>query len=283
MISFENVFYTYAIKTPYECLAIKNINFTIKDGELVFIVGKTGSGKSTLIQHLNGLLIPSEGKVKVDNFVLSRKRKEATKKIAPLRKKVGVVFQFSENQLFEDTLEKDVAFGPMNFKVKKDDALKIAHEVLKQVGLGEEYFKRSPFELSGGEKRKAAIAGILALNPDVLVLDEPTSGLDMKSKKEVMKLFLELNQQGKTVIIVTHDMNLLLEYGKRVIVMKDGELIDDLTVGDFFYRDHKFDFLEVPEIVKMLRLLFEEGHKLSYREIKDVDSLASELKKESEK
>lgn len=283
MISFENVFYTYAIKTPYECLAIKNINFTIKDGELVFIVGKTGSGKSTLIQHLNGLLIPSEGKVKVDNFVLSRKRKEATKKIAPLRKKVGVVFQFSENQLFEDTLEKDVAFGPMNFKVKKDDALKIAHEVLKQVGLGEEYFKRSPFELSGGEKRKAAIAGILALNPDVLVLDEPTSGLDMKSKKEVMKLFLELNQQGKTVIIVTHDMNLLLEYGKRVIVMKDGELIDDLTVGDFFYRDHKFDFLEVPEIVKMLRLLFEDGHKLSYREIKDVDSLASELKKESEK
>lgn len=283
MISFENVFYTYAIKTPYECLAIKNINFTIYDGELVFIVGKTGSGKSTLIQHLNGLLIPSEGKVKVDNFVLSRKRKEATKKIAPLRKKVGVVFQFSENQLFEDTLEKDVAFGPMNFKVKKDDALKIAHEVLKQVGLGEEYFKRSPFELSGGEKRKAAIAGILALNPDVLVLDEPTSGLDMKSKKEVMKLFLELNQQGKTVIIVTHDMNLLLEYGKRVIVMKDGELIDDLTVGDFFYRDHKFDFLEVPEIVKMLRLLFEDGHKLSYREIKDVDSLASELKKESEK
>lgn len=283
MISFENVFYTYAIKTPYECLAIKNINFTIKNGELVFIVGKTGSGKSTLIQHLNGLLIPSEGKVKVDNFVLSRKRKEATKKIAPLRKKVGVVFQFSENQLFEDTLEKDVAFGPMNFKVKKDDALKIAHEVLKQVGLGEEYFKRSPFELSGGEKRKAAIAGILALNPDVLVLDEPTSGLDMKSKKEVMKLFLELNQQGKTVIIVTHDMNLLLEYGKRVIVMKDGELIDDLTVGDFFYRDHKFDFLEVPEIVKMLRLLFEDGHKLSYREIKDVDSLASELKKESEK
>ncbi len=283
MISFENVFYTYAIKTPYECLAIKNINFTIKDGELVFIVGKTGSGKSTLIQHLNGLLIPSEGKVKVDNFVLSRKRKEATKKIAPLRKKVGVVFQFSENQLFEDTLEKDVAFGPMNFKVKKDDALKIAHEALKQVGLGEEYFKRSPFELSGGEKRKAAIAGILALNPDVLVLDEPTSGLDMKSKKEVMKLFLELNQQGKTVIIVTHDMNLLLEYGKRVIVMKDGELIDDLTVGDFFYRDHKFDFLEVPEIVKMLRLLFEDGHKLPYREIKDVDSLASELKKESEK
>lgn len=283
MISFENVFYTYAIKTPYECLAIKNINFTIQNGELVFIVGKTGSGKSTLIQHLNGLLIPSEGKVKVDNFVLSRKRKEATKKIAPLRKKVGVVFQFSENQLFEDTLEKDVAFGPMNFKVKKDDALKIAHEVLKQVGLGEEYFKRSPFELSGGEKRKAAIAGILALNPDVLVLDEPTSGLDMKSKKEVMKLFLELNQQGKTVIIVTHDMNLLLEYGKRVIVMKDGELIDDLTVGDFFYRDHKFDFLEVPEIVKMLRLLFEDGHKLSYREIKDVDSLASELKKESEK
>lgn len=283
MISFENVFYTYAIKTPYECLAIKNINFTIQNGELVFIVGKTGSGKSTLIQHLNGLLIPSEGKVKVDNFVLSRKRKEATKKIAPLRKKVGVVFQFSENQLFEDTLEKDVAFGPMNFKVKKDDALKIAHEALKQVGLGEEYFKRSPFELSGGEKRKAAIAGILALNPDVLVLDEPTSGLDMKSKKEVMKLFLELNQQGKTVIIVTHDMNLLLEYGKRVIVMKDGELIDDLTVGDFFYRDHKFDFLEVPEIVKMLRLLFEDGHKLPYREIKDVDSLASELKKESEK
>ena len=283
MISFENVFYTYAIKTPYECLAIKNINFTIQNGELVFIVGKTGSGKSTLIQHLNGLLIPSEGKVKVDNFVLSRKRKEATKKIAPLRKKVGVVFQFSENQLFEDTLEKDVAFGPMNFKVKKDDALKIAHEALKQVGLGEEYFKRSPFELSGGEKRKAAIAGILALNPDVLVLDEPTSGLDMKSKKEVMMLFLELNQQGKTVIIVTHDMNLLLEYGKRVIVMKDGELIDDLTVGDFFYRDHKFDFLEVPEIVKMLRLLFEDGHKLPYREIKDVDSLASELKKESEK
>lgn len=283
MISFENVFYTYAIKTPYECLALKNINFSISDGELVFIVGKTGSGKSTLIQHLNGLLIPSEGKVKVDNFVLSKKRKEATKKIGQLRKKVGVVFQFSENQLFEDTLEKDVAFGPMNFKIKKDDALKIAHEVLKQVGLGEEYFKRSPFELSGGEKRKAAIAGILALNPDVLVLDEPTSGLDMKSKKEVMKLFLELNQQGKTVIIVTHDMNLLLEYGKRVIVMKDGELIDDLTVGDFFYRDHKFDFLEVPEIVKMLRLLFEDGHKLPYRDIKDVDSLASELKKESEK
>ncbi len=283
MIKLENVSYIYSPKSPYECLALKNINFELSDHEFLFIVGETGSGKSTLIQHLNGLLFPSEGTVYVDEFVLTKDKKKATKKIGPLRKKVGVVFQFSENQLFQDTLEKDVAFGPLNFKVKEEEALRIAHESLNKVGLGEEYYKRSPFELSGGEKKKAAIAGILALNPDVLVLDEPTSGLDMSSRDEMMNLFLSLYNEGKSIIIVTHDMDLLLEYGQKVIAMKEGEVLSITSVHDLFYKEEDYPFLEVPPLVKLVKELKQKGLKIDETKIKNIPSLIEEIKRVKKK
>lgn len=283
MIKLENVSYIYSPKSPYECLALKDINFELTDHEFLFIVGETGSGKSTLIQHLNGLLFPSKGTVYVDEFVLTKDKKKATKKIGPLRKKVGVVFQFSENQLFQDTLEKDVAFGPLNFKVKEEEALRIAHESLNKVGLGEEYYKRSPFELSGGEKKKAAIAGILALNPDVLVLDEPTSGLDMSSQDEMMNLFLSLYNEGKSIIIVTHDMNLLLEYGQKVIAMKEGEVLSITNVHDLFYKEEDYPFLDVPPLVKLVKELKQNGLKIDETKIKNIPSLIEEIKRVKKK
>ena len=238
-IKFLDVSYTYSPKTPYEFNALKDVNLDIKEGSFTGIVGKTGCGKSTLIQHLNGLLIPTSGEVNVDTYVLTSNKKSRTKKLKDLRKKVGVVFQFSENQLFEETILKDVMFGPLNFGAKAEDARKISIECLKKVGIPESYFEKSPFELSGGEKRRVAIAGILAMSPDVLVLDEPTAGLDPTGTKEIMNLFKTINEEGKTVIFVTHDMSLVLEYATNVIVMKDKEIVKEATPAELFVENQE--------------------------------------------
>lgn len=278
MIKFENVFYTYSPGSPFEYEALNDVNLTIKPGSFTCIVGKTGCGKSTLIQQLNGLLFPTKGKVIVDEFIVSSKRKERSKKLQKLRKKVGVVFQFSEYQLFEESVEEDVAFGPLNFGVKKDEALKIAHESLKKVGLKEEYYKKSPFELSGGEKRRVSIAGILALDPDILVLDEPTAGLDPIGSFEMLSLFKKINEEGKTIILVTHDMDIVFKYSSDVIVMDDGKVIKEAKPKELFKEDVEKYSLETPELAKVVHKLIDKGYHLNLEKIHDLDSLIEEIK-----
>ena len=278
MIKFENVFYIYSPNSPFEYEALNDINLEIKKGSFTCIVGKTGCGKSTLIQEMNGLLFPSKGKVIVDEFVVSSKRKERSKKLQKLRKKVGVVFQFSEYQLFEESVEEDVAFGPLNFGVKKEVALKIAHESLRKVGIKEDYFKKSPFELSGGEKRRVSIAGILALDPEVLVLDEPTAGLDPIGAQEMLSLFKKINEEGKTIVLVTHDMNIVFKYASDVVVMDDGKIKKVTKPEQLFKEDVEQYSLQTPELAKVVHKLLNKGYKLNLSKIVDINSLIEELK-----
>ena len=278
MIKFENVSFIYSKNTPFKHEALHNVSLDIKDKSFTCLVGKTGCGKSTLIQHLNGLLIPEEGKVTIDDFVVARKHKERKGKLTQLRKHVGVVFQFSEYQLFEESVEKDVAFGPMNFGVKKEEAYKIAHEALKTVGIKEEYFKKSPFDLSGGEKRRVSIAGILALKPDILVLDEPTAGLDPIGSKEMLSLFKSLNENGTTIILVTHDMNIVFEYATDVIVMDEGKVIKQCEPKELFLEDVEQYSLETPILAKVVQKLINKGYKLDLSKIHNMDTLIDEIK-----
>src|SRR5699024_769984 len=194
-ITFKNVGYTYQAGSPFSHRALSNISFHIPSGSFVAIIGHTGSGKSTLIQHLNGLTIPTEGTVEVGSFTLTKEKKE--KDIKLLRSKVGAVFQYPEHQLFEETVAKDIAFGPMNFGVSETEINQRIKEVIPKVGLPEALLERSPFELSGGQMRRVAIAGVLATQPEVFVLDEPTAGLDPRGQKEIMNMFYELHQTEK--------------------------------------------------------------------------------------
>ena len=222
-IKFESVNHIYNANTPMEQRALYDINFDIKEGQFLAIVGHTGSGKSTLIQHMNGLLKPSNGSITIGEKVI--KSDEKNKGLKAVRQHVGLVFQFPEYQLFEETVEKDIMFGPMNYGVSEDEAKVRAHDVIKMVGLDESVLNHSPFNLSGGQMRRVAIAGILAMNPDVLVLDEPTAGLDPQGQHEMMEMFNTLHKQyHKTIILVTHDMNLVAEYAEEMIVMHRGEM-----------------------------------------------------------
>lgn len=278
-IKFNQVYYTYSPKTPFSQEALNDVCLEIKDGSFTALVGHTGCGKSTLIQHLNGLLIPSNGEVVVGDFINSKENRKMRKKIHDLRRKVGLVFQFSENQLFEETVESDVAFGPLNFGYKKDEALKLAHESLKLVGLDESFYKKSPFDLSGGEKRRVAIAGVLALKPDILVLDEPTAGLDPRGTKELLRLIKSLNEQGTTIILVTHDINIVYEYATDVIVMNDGKVIKTSTPSELFSEDVEQYSLETPMIQKVVKMALDLGLKLDIVNIKDINSLVDEIVK----
>ena len=229
-IEFERVSHQYVGVDQKGYLAIEDIRLNIRgDGELIALIGETGSGKSTLVQHMNALLQPTQGRmnifgIKVDN--LTKKRKDV--KLTPIRKQVGLVFQFPEYQLFEETVEKDIMFGPKNFGASEADAREKAREIINVVGLDESYLLRSPFNLSGGEKKRASIAGILAMEPDVLILDEPTSGLDPLGRNALLEVFNTIHETlNTTVIIITHDMNTVYEYAKRVLVMREGTLVYD--------------------------------------------------------
>ena len=215
--------FVYNPKSPFEKDALKDVTVNIEDGETVCMIGHTGSGKSTFVQHLNGLIRVQSGSLVVEGIDLSVKKPD----LKQVRSKVGLVFQYPEYQLFADTVYKDVAFGPVNMKLPEEEVGERVKEALRLVGLDPEIFgEKSPFELSGGEKRRVALAGIIAMRPRVLVLDEPTAGLDPRGKKEILKLVSELKKQTvSTVIMINHDMNEVAEYATKVAVMNDGRLV----------------------------------------------------------
>ena len=232
-IRFKQVGFAYQAGTPFEMRALHDISFSIEEGSYVAIIGHTGSGKSTILQHLNALLKPTEGIVELGDKTIDSTT--GNKDLKPLRKKVGIVFQFPEAQLFEETVEKDIAFGPKNFGVSEEEALKIAAEVVKTVGLPEGVLKKSPFDLSGGQMRRVAIAGVLAMKPEVLVLDEPTAGLDPKGRLEMMEMFYKLNKEQKmTIVLVTHQMNDVSDYADHVIVIESGNVVKEGSPKEVF-------------------------------------------------
>ena len=259
-ISLENVSYTYQSGTPFERRALFDMTVTIKDGSYTAFIGHTGSGKSTIMQLLNGLYLPTSGQVKVDDTIINSQSKN--KEIKPIRKKVGLVFQFPESQLFAETVLEDIAFGPQNFGVSKEEAEQRALESLRLVGLSDELRDQNPFDLSGGQMRRVAIAGILAMQPDILVLDEPTAGLDPQGRKELMSLFKELHLSGMTIVLVTHLMDDVADYATAVNVMEKGRLVLSGTPKDVFQKVAflKEKQLGVPKITEFALQLQEKGY-----------------------
>lgn len=309
-IKFHHLDFIYSPRSPFQYDALHDINLEIKDHSFTAIIGHTGSGKSTLVQQINALLVPTSGFVsvgteaitplkygkylKVLNKGLKNKRVTVEKKEKlnsiktslanyqaykkkSVRAKVGIVFQFPEYQLFAETVIKDVAFGPQNFGISEKDALERAKDALKLVGISESYYERSPFDLSGGEKRRVAIAGILALNPEVLVLDEPTAGLDPLNAKSMMSLFKTIHERGTTIILVTHDMDIVLQYASDVIVMKDGRIIEETTPHALFSNIKEDYSLEVPALYAFIKHLIEKGAPLDINQIRSVEDLAKAL------
>lgn len=258
-IHLQKVSYTYQAGTPFEGRALFGVDLEIVDGSYTALIGHTGSGKSTILQLLNGLNIPTSGNVIVDDMVINATSDK--KGIKQVRKKVGLVFQFPESQIFDETVLKDVAFGPQNFGISQEEAEKIAREKLALVGISEDLFERSPFELSGGQMRRVAIAGILAMEPNVLVLDEPTAGLDPAGRQELMNIFKQLHANGMTIVLVTHLMDDVANYADWVYVMEKGKLIRSGKPRDVF---QEVEFLEtiklgVPKITKFAANLERRG------------------------
>ncbi|WP_338982113.1 energy-coupling factor transporter ATPase [Spiroplasma endosymbiont of Eupeodes luniger] len=279
LIKFNNVSYIYAPKSPFQFQALKNVNLWIKDSIITAVVGSTGSGKSTLIQHMNGLLIPTAGQIIVGDFLIKAKQRKI-KKQKLLRKSVGLVFQFPEYQLFEETIEKDIMFGPLNFGIKKDEVRLKAAKYLELVGLGQEYLTRSPFDLSGGQKRRVAIAGILAIEGHTLILDEPTAGLDPDGEEELMKLFFKFNKQDKKrIILVTHNMDHVLQYADEVVVLKNGQLYHQSDPVSLFANDQliKEINIEPPKIFHFLQKLKDNGFDTSNINARTVEDLVTQL------
>ncbi|MCF0107430.1 MAG: energy-coupling factor transporter ATPase [Bacilli bacterium] len=275
-IKVKDLFYTYLPKTPNETVALKGISLTIEEHSFTAFLGETGSGKSTLMQNLNALLIPSKGEIEVDNFVITPK-KHKNKQIKQLRKHVGLVFQFPEYQLFEETVVKDVAFGVRNFGASKEVAIEKAKKALLSVGIDESYFSRSPLELSGGEKRRVAIAGILAIEPDILVLDEPTAGLDPKGAEEVMSLVKKMNESGTTIVLVSHDMELVMKYASKVFVLHEGKLVFEGTPNLLFSHVDEGMSIEIPPVYLLANKLKEKGVPLDIENIRDIDDLTKQI------
>lgn len=257
-IRIEEVTYQYQMNTPFERTALRDVNVTIPSGALVAFLGHTGSGKSTLVQHMNGLLRPTDGRVVVDDIIVTpiRTRRDKKQNLLPLRRRVGLVFQYPEHQLFEETVERDVMFGPRNFGATDAEAKERAHEALRLVGLDETLWDRSPFDLSGGQMRRVAIAGVLASRPDVLIVDEPTAGLDPIGRRDMLALFKRLREElNLTLILVSHDMDDVLAYAERVIVMERGQVAFD---GDPFelFQDEVLVRrlqLDVPHVLRFAR------------------------------
>ncbi|MGM8365602.1 energy-coupling factor ABC transporter ATP-binding protein [Virgibacillus sp. W0181] len=260
-ITFKDVGYTYQPNTPFEHKALENLSFHIPSGSFVAVIGHTGSGKSTMIQHLNGLVIPTKGEVTIGGYHLTNTKK--LKNIKELRSQVGVVFQYPEHQLFEETIEKDIAFGPANFGTSTNEIDKRIKEIIPQVGIAEELLQRSPFELSGGQMRRVAIAGVLAMKPKVLVLDEPTAGLDPRGQTEIMDMFYQLHkEQELTTMLVTHSMEDAVKYADHVIILNKGTKYMEGKPEEIFVQQEALNQvqLDVPEVVHFLSKFEQKFH-----------------------
>lgn len=282
-IEIRDLEHTYSPGSPFAHKALDGISLDIPEGQVTAIIGQTGSGKSTLVQHLNGLLMPQKGTIDIAGFHLEPGTKP--KDIKQLRKNVGLVFQFPEYQLFEETIGKDIAFGPINFGDSPEDAMKKAKEIMPEVGLDESLIDRSPFDLSGGQKRRVAIAGILVQDPDVLVLDEPAAGLDPQGAAEMMNLFMKLNREkGKTVILVSHDMEHVLKYCDNVIVLEKGKVKTFTDAKTFFKHPEWMEEIGInpPGIVKLKQQLSEKGFEIDQDSF-DLDELVKSIESQVKK
>lgn len=287
-ISLKNVSYTYNYKTPYAREVLKDIDLNVEEGSYTVIIGKTGSGKSTLIEHINGLLLPTHGEVLVNNVLITnpkskKEKRELAKKLKVLRQDVAVLFQFSEQQLFETSVLKDIIFAPLNYGISEERAISKAKELIKLVGLDKSYLDKSPFELSGGEMRKVALCGVLALEPKVLILDEPTVALDYKSREEIMTMVKKLKDElNMTIVLISHNMNYVLEYADKVFVLKNGKINFEGTVEELFADEKllKENSLEQPELLKFYNKLQENNIKLNVfpRKYEDlIDALKNKI------
>lgn len=258
VIRTENLTYTYSQGTPFEKTAVKDVNIEIEEGELVGIIGHTGSGKSTLIQHLNGLIKPTSGKIFIDGVDIHDK----DVKLRDVRFKVGLVFQYSEYQIFEETVYKDIAFGPTNMGLDKDDIDKRVRETAKLVGIDDSLLNKSPFELSGGQKRRVAIAGVMAMRPKVLILDEPTAGLDPRGREMILGQIKHYHEEtGSTVLLVSHSMEDVARFAQKILVMNKGEVFCYDTPPAVFARADEIAAigLSVPQITKVFSMLRSRG------------------------
>lgn len=261
-ITFEQVTHVYGRKTPFEKRALNDVSIHIPSGSFTSIIGHTGSGKSTLVQHINGILKPTAGKITVGDFVIRANEKKQNLKV--LREKVGFVFQYPEHQLFEETVIKDVCFGPMNFGVSEAEATKRAEECLQLVGLSSQVWHRSPFDLSGGQMRRVAIAGVLAVRPQVIILDEPTAGLDPMGREEILSLFKDLHDRlNLTLVMVTHNMSDAANYSDQVIVMDGGKLLMAGEPKKIFSQVDQLRKigLDIPETMEFLNMLLDRAGK----------------------
>lgn len=257
-IIFDHINYVYSSGTAYERHALKDINFQIKKGEFIGLIGHTGSGKSTLVQHMNGLVKATSGHIYFNGEDIYA----SDYKLRDLRSKVGLVFQYPEHQLFETTVFKDVIFGPNNLGIDKLEAELRAYEALKMVGIGDDLLDASPFELSGGQKRRVAIAGVLAMKPEVLILDEPTAGLDPRGRDDILEQIKKLHDEsGITIILVTHSMEDIAIYADRIFVMNHGELIMNQPTKEVFSRYKELEEMQLaaPQVTYVMNALKENG------------------------
>lgn len=275
-IKANNITHIFDKGMSTEHIAVKNASAVFNPGEFVTIIGKTGSGKTTFIEHLNALIRPTEGEIIIGDKVITNSKKKI-KDIKALRKQVGIVFQFAEYQLFEETILKDIIFGPVTMGVPKDEAIKAAEKYIELVGLDKSYLERSPFALSGGQKRRVALAGILAMEPDYLIFDEPTAGLDPVGEVEMYKIFNRLHNEGKTIIIVTHNLDHVLEHSDRTLMFNDSKLVIDTNSLDLMY-DKKFleaNELEEPKLAQLVWDLEAKGKKIG--KVRTIAELVEKL------
>ncbi|GEO47176.1 energy-coupling factor ABC transporter ATP-binding protein [Companilactobacillus kimchii] len=278
-ITFEHVTHSYDANSPIANLGLDDVSLKIDDKKFTAIVGQTGSGKSTLVRHINALLKPTSGKLTVGDRIITSETNN--KNLKPLRKKVGMVFQFPESQLFEETVEKDIMFGPMNFGFSESEAKDAAHEMIELVGLSKDYLQKSPFDLSGGQMRRVAIAGVLASNPETIILDEPTAGLDPVGRHEIMDLFKNLQSKGRTIILITHNMDDVANYADEMAVMSQGKLVASGLPSDVFNNQELLenDLLTLPQSAQFAQSLAQKYFQFDKLPI-TIDELSAEIKQQ---